>query len=83
MKKCTYLNYTLGFKMRMTLLTSHKYLFFEKIHTTPTSNAEEAEVDWFYEDLQDLIELIPKKRCPFHHRGLECKNRKWLSEDAL
>ena len=33
MKKCTYLNYTLGFKMRMTLLTSHKYLFFEKIHT--------------------------------------------------
>ena len=27
----------------------------------PTSNAEEAEVDWFYEDLQDLIELIPKK----------------------
>ena len=29
----------------------------------PTSNAEEAEVKWFYEDLQDLIELIPKKMC--------------------
>ena len=25
------------------------------------SNAEEAEVEWFYEDLQDLLELIPKK----------------------
>ena len=49
----------------------------------PTTDVKEAEVDWFYEDLQDLIELIPKKRCPFHHRGLECKNRKWLSEDAL
>ena len=27
----------------------------------PTSNTEEAEVEWFYEDLQDLLELIPKK----------------------
>ena len=27
----------------------------------PTSNAEEAEVEWFYEDLQDLLELIPQK----------------------
>ena len=27
----------------------------------PTSNAEEAEVEWFYEDLQDLLELSPKK----------------------
>ena len=27
----------------------------------PTSNAEEAEVEWFYEYLQDLLELIPKK----------------------
>ena len=27
----------------------------------PTSNAEEAEVEWFYEDLQNLIELTPKK----------------------
>ena len=26
----------------------------------PTCNAEEAEVEWFYEDLQDLLELIPK-----------------------
>ena len=26
-----------------------------------TSNVEEAEVEWFYEDLQDLLELAPKK----------------------
>ena len=26
-----------------------------------TSNAEEAEFEWFYEDLQDLLELTPKK----------------------
>ena len=36
----------------------------------PTSNAEAAEVEWFYEDLQDLLELTPKKA-------------KWLSEEAL
>ena len=41
----------------------------------PTSNAEEAEVEWVYEDLQDLLELTLKKRCPFHYRGLECKSR--------
>ena len=27
----------------------------------PTTNAEEAEADWFYEDLQDLLELTPPK----------------------
>ena len=27
----------------------------------PTSNVEEAEVEWFYEDLQDLLELTPQK----------------------
>ena len=42
----------------------------------PTSNAEEAEFERFYEDLQDLLELTPKKRCPFHYRRLECKSRK-------
>ena len=39
----------------------------------PTSNAEEAEVEWFYEDLQDLLECLEG---PFHYRGLECKSRK-------
>ena len=43
----------------------------------PTSNAEEAEVEQFYEDLQDLLELTPKKKkSPFLYRGLECKRRK-------
>ena len=28
---------------------------------TPTTSAEETEVEWFYEDLQDLLELTPKK----------------------
>ena len=42
----------------------------------PTSNAEEAEVELFYEDLQDLLDLIPPQKCPFHYRGLECKSRK-------
>ena len=32
---------------------------------TPTSNPEEAEVEWFYEDLQDLLELTPKKHVLF------------------
>ena len=42
----------------------------------PTSNAEQTEVEWFYEDLQDQLELTPKKKCPFHSRGMECKSRK-------
>ena len=43
----------------------------------PTNNAEGAEVEKFYEDLQDLLELkqTNKKRCPFHPRGLKCKSR--------
>ena len=41
----------------------------------PTSNAEEAEVEWYYEDLQDLLELTPKKDVLFIIRGLECKSR--------
>jgi len=52
---------------------------------TPTTDAEEAEVDQFYEDLQDLLELT-EKRCPFHYRGLECKSRKsrdtWNNKQA-
>ena len=38
--------------------------------------AEEAEVEWFYEDLHDLLELTPKKDVLFIKRGLECKSRK-------
>ena len=42
----------------------------------PTTNAEETEIKRFYEDLQDLLELTPKKKCFFHHRGLKRKSRK-------
>ena len=42
----------------------------------PTSNTEETEDERCCEDLQHLLELTPKKRCPFHYRGLECKSRK-------
>ena len=43
----------------------------------PTSNAEEAEVEWFYEDLQDLSELTPPKDIffiileLFHYSGMQ------------
>ena len=45
----------------------------------PTTKAKEDEVEWFYGDLQDLLELTlkkKKKRFPFHHRILEYKSRK-------
>ena len=40
----------------------------------PTSNAEEAEVEQFYEELKDLLELTPKR--DVQATGLECKSRK-------
>ena len=40
----------------------------------PTTNKEEAEVEWFYEDLQDLLELIPKK--------MSFLERKWGSQET-
>ena len=39
----------------------------------PISNAEEAEVEWFYEDLQDLLELTPKKDVLFIIGGWNAK----------
>ena len=41
----------------------------------PTTNAKEAKVERLYEEHKDSLELTPKKRCPFHHRGLKCKSR--------
>ena len=41
----------------------------------PTSNAEEAEVEWFYEDLQDLLELSPKRDVLFIIRDRNAKVR--------
>ena len=42
----------------------------------PTSNAEEAEVEQFYEDLQDLLELTPKKDILFIIGDWNAKSRK-------
>ena len=42
----------------------------------PTTNSKEDDVEWFCNDIQDLLQLTPKKRCPFHHRELQCKSRK-------
>ena len=39
----------------------------------PTTNAKEAEVEWFYEDLQDLLELTPKNRVLFIIRDWNAK----------
>ena len=39
----------------------------------PTSNTEEAEVEWFYEDLQDFLELTPKKDVLFIIRDWNAK----------
>ena len=39
----------------------------------PTSNTEEAEVEWFYEDLQDLLELTPQKDVLFIIRDWNAK----------
>ena len=47
-----------------------------KTTSAPTTNTKEAEVGWFYDDLQNCIELTPKESCPSHHRVLECKSRK-------
>ena len=41
-----------------------------------TTDTKETEVDQFYEDLENLRELKPKKRHPINHRRLECNSRK-------
>ena len=47
-----------------------------QIYATDASVLAEAEVKQFYDDLQDILELTPKKKKnPFHHRGLEYKSR--------
>ena len=39
----------------------------------PTSNAEEADIEWFYKDLQNLLELTPKKDVLFIIRDWNAK----------
>ena len=41
----------------------------------PTTNGGEAQGERFYEEIQDIIEVIPRKRYHFYQRGLECKSR--------
>ena len=41
----------------------------------PVTNAEQAEVELFYKEVQ-ASGINIKKRCTFHHRELECKSRK-------
>ena len=48
----------------------------------PATDAKEAEVEWFYEDLQHLL-TNAKKRYPFHHGGLKCKIRKSTGKVGL
>ena len=49
-----------GVAKSRTRLSDFTSLHFTSLHA-PTSNAEEAEVEQFYEDLQDLLELTPQK----------------------
>ena len=49
----------------------------------PNSNAEEAEVEWFYEDLQDLLELTPKKDGLFIRGDWNSKVGKCKSQEIL
>ena len=44
---------------------------------TLTTDVQKAKVDRFYEDLQDLLGLTPKKDAVFIKKGLECKSRKY------
>ena len=41
----------------------------------PTSNTEEAEVEWLLRPTRPF-RTNTQKTCPFHYRGLECKSRK-------
>ena len=49
----------------------------------PTSNAEEAEVEWFCEDLQDLLELTPKKDVLFIIGSEVTETRSVVSDSAI
>ena len=70
-------NAVLGCNLKMTEWSQGKPFNITVIQVyAPTSNAEEAEVELFYENLQDLLELRPPERCSFHYRGLECKSQK-------
>ena len=69
-------NAVLGYNLKNDRMISVRFqgkpLNITVIHVyAPTTNAEEAEAERFYEDLQDVLEVTPNKRCPFHYKGLE------------
>ena len=73
---CLFTLLMVSFAMQKLLSFIRSYLFtFVFISVTLGGKVEETKVEWFYKDLQDLLELTPKKD-PFHYRGLECKSRK-------
>ena len=45
----------------LCLLPSQTIQYHDNPSLCPTNNSEEAEFEWFYEDLQDLLELTPQK----------------------
>ena len=49
----------------LSLFPRQTILYHSNPSLSPTTNAEEAEVEWFCEDLQDLLELTPIKHFLF------------------
>ena len=69
--------YGISDRMISLLFQGKSFMIVIQVYAS-TTNAKAAEVEWFCEKLQDLLELTPKKKkkkCPFHHRELECKSR--------
>ena len=71
-------NAVLGYNLKNERMTSVRFQGKPFNNTViqvyaPISNSGEAEVEQFYNHLQGLLELTPKKRCPFHYRGWESK----------
>ena len=48
----------------------------------PTSDAKEAEVEWFYEEPQDLLELTPKKDVIFEIASKYCISDSFVDHDG-
>ena len=49
----------------------------------PTNNAEEVEIEWFYEELQDLLELTPKKDVLFIIGDWNAKEERTVFSNAV
>ena len=49
----------------------------------PTTNAEVAEIEWFYEDLQELLELTPQKKMSFSSQRIGMQKQEEIPRLAL